>query len=305
MDIWMNGFEHIRYEVSDGIATVTLNRPEVLNAQTRRMQAEVIAAADLWDQDDAVRAVIFTGAGKAYSAGTDLGRTGPAAVLGAGNDGFDPPVVNGVRRDSGGVMVLRLYESSKPLIAAVNGAAVGVGATMLLPMDFRIASENARFGFVFTRRGIVPESCSSWFLPRVVGITQALDWFVTGKVFPASKAQEAGLVSEVVPAESLLARAHEIAREIADHTSPVSVALTRHMAWSMLSAPHPMHAHVLESRLFTARRGCPDTVEGVKSFLEKRKPQFPMTVSSDMPKEFPWWETPSFDPGNAAREEGV
>lgn len=296
----MHGFEHIRYDVSEGIATVTLNRPEVLNAQTRRMQAEVIAAADLWDHDDAVRAVIFTGAGKAYSAGTDLGRTGPAALFGAENDRFDPPVVNGVRRDSGGVMVLRLYESRKPLIAAVNGAAVGVGATMLLPMDFRIASVNARFGFVFARRGIVPESCSSWFLPRVVGVAQALDWFATGKVFPASEALTGGLVSEVVPAERLLQRAREIAREIADHTSPVSIALTRHMVWSMLSAPHPMHAHVLESRLFTARRGCADTVEGVKSFLEKRNPQFPMTVSADMPIEYPWWETPSFDPGDVS-----
>lgn len=291
----MRAFEHIRYDVSEGIATVTLNRPEAMNAQTRRMQAEVSAAADLWDEDDAVRAVIFTGEGKAYSAGTDLGQAGPAAVSQLGSAAFDPPVVNGVRRDSGGVMVLRLYESRKPLIAAVNGAAVGVGATMLLPMDFRIASENARFGFVFSRRGIVPESCSSWFLPRVVGVAQALDWFATGKVFPASEALAGRLVSEVVPAESLLQRARDIAREIADHTSPVSVALTRHMVWRMLSAPHPMQAHVLESRLFTARRGCADTVEGVKSFLEKRNPQFPMTVSTDMPSEYPWWETPPFE----------
>jgi len=290
----MQEFEHIRYEVADGIATVTLDRPEVLNAQTKRMHAEVIAAADRWDQDDGVRAVIFTGAGKAYSAGTDLARTELTGNRRTDDTEFDPPVVNGVRRDGGGTMVLRLYESRKPIIAAVNGAAVGVGATMLLPMDIRIASDNARFGFVFTRRGIVPESCSSWFLPRVVGIARALEWFETGRVFPAAEALAGGLVSEVVAPERLLERAREIARDFVENTAPVSVALTRHMAWSMLSAPHPMHAHVLESRIFTARRGSADTVEGIQSFLEKRKPNFSMSAGKDMPELFPWSETPPF-----------
>jgi enoyl-CoA hydratase/carnithine racemase len=287
-----NTFQDIRYEVADGIATVTLNRPAAMNAQTKRMHAEVIAAADLWDADDSVRAVIFTGTGKAYSAGTDLGRT---ELTGAKGDAeFDPPTIDGVKRDGGGVMVLRLYESRKPIIAAVNGAAVGVGATMLLPMDLRIASEDARFGFVFTRRGIVPESCSSWFLPRIVGIARALEWFESGRVFPATEALAGGLVSELVAPDRLLARAREIAKVFVTQTSPVSVALSRHMAWSMLSASHPMQAHVLESRIFTARRGCADTVEGIRSFLDKRPPAFPMSPSRDLPEVFPWSESPPF-----------
>lgn len=288
-----HSFEHIKYEVEGGIAIVTLNRPDALNAQTKRMHAEVLAAADLWDADDQVHAVIFTGEGKAYSAGTDLSRTEMTGNTGTDTE-FDAPVIDGVRRDGGGMMVLRLFESRKPLIAAVNGVAVGVGATMLLPMDMRIAAESARFGFVFTRRGIVPESCSSWFLPRVVGIARALEWFGTGRVFPASEALQGGLVSEVVPLDRLLARAREIANEYVQHASPVSVALARQMAWSMLSAPHPMHAHRLESSLLTRRRGCPDTVEGIQSFLEKRPPAFPMRVSSDMPDGYPWVETPPF-----------
>ena len=286
-------FQHIRYAVAEGIATVTLNRPEAMNAQTKRMHAEVLAAADLWDADDDVRAVIFTGEGKAYSAGTDLTRTEMTGKSG-GDHEFDPPVVDGIRRDGGGVMVLRLFESRKPLIAAVNGAAVGVGATMLLPMDIRIAADTARFGFVFSRRGIVPESCSSWFLPRIVGIARALEWFGTGRVLPASEALQAGLVSELVAPERLLERAREIAREYVQHTAPVSVALARQMAWSMLAAPHPMHAHRLESELLTRRRGCPDTVEGIQSFLEKRPPAFPMRSTRDMPENFPWYTAPPF-----------
>jgi enoyl-CoA hydratase/carnithine racemase len=280
-------FEHIRYEVDGSIATVTLNRPEVLNAQTERMHSEIIQAADRWDADDGIRAVIFTGAGRAFSAGTDLSQS---AITGAASSSSSTGSMRSdLYRDGGGVMTLRLFESRKPMIAAINGAAVGIGATMTLPMDMRIAAEGARFGFVFVRRGIVPESCSTWFLPRIVGIARALEWFDTGRLIPAAEALSHDLVSEVLPADQLLKRAREIAQDISDHAAPVSVAMSRQFAWRMLSADHPMVAHQLESRALTALRGSPDTIEGVRSFLEKRPPKFTMKVSSDLPPCYSEW----------------
>jgi enoyl-CoA hydratase/carnithine racemase len=283
-------YEQIRYEVEESILTITLNRPEKLNAFTHTMLEELLDALDRADGDDAVRAIIFTGSGRGFCAGADLS---------AGSRSFDadarPDRPSGLNRDGGGRLTLRLYECNKPLIAAVNGAAVGVGATMQLPMDIRIASDQARFGFVFARRGIVPEACSSWFLPRIVGISRALEWSYSGRVFPASEALAGGLVSEVVAADGLLARAREIAAEIATQTSPLSVTLIRHMMWRMLSADHPMEAHKLDSRgVYHLGRGA-DAREGVDSFLEKRPPHFTGRVSSDLPEYFPWWDERHFE----------
>ena len=283
-------YEQIRYDVDDSILTITLNRPEKLNAFTHTMLEELLDALDRADGDDAIRAIIFTGSGRGFCAGADLS---------AGSRSFDadarPDRPSGLNRDGGGRLTLRLYECNKPLIAAVNGAAVGVGATMQLPMDIRIASDQARFGFVFARRGIVPEACSSWFLPRIVGISRALEWSYSGRVFPASEALAGGLVSEVVAADGLLARAREIAAEIATQTSPLSVTLIRHMMWRMLSADHPMEAHKLDSRgVYHLGRGA-DAREGVDSFLEKRPPHFTGRVSSDLPEYFPWWDERHFE----------
>ncbi|MGB1880203.1 MAG: crotonase/enoyl-CoA hydratase family protein [Gammaproteobacteria bacterium] len=283
-------YEQIRYEVEESILTITLNRPEKLNAFTHTMLEELLDALDRADGDDAIRAIIFTGSGRGFCAGADLS---------AGSRSFDadarPDRPSGLNRDGGGRLTLRLYECNKPLIAAVNGAAVGVGATMQLPMDIRIASDQARFGFVFARRGIVPEACSSWFLPRIVGISRALEWSYSGRVFPASEALAGGLVSEIVTADGLLPRAREIAAEIATQTSPLSVTLIRHMMWRMLSADHPMEAHKLDSRgVYHLGRGA-DAREGVDSFLEKRPPHFTGRVSSDLPEYFPWWDERHFE----------
>ncbi len=285
-------YEHILYEVAENILTVTLNRPEKLNAFTRTMRDEVIDAIDRADADDEVRAVIFTGAGRAYCAGADLS-AGAKTFDHAARD--DRPPEGGSHRDGGGLVSLRLYNCNKPLIAAVNGPAAGVGVTMTLPMDIRLASESARFGLVFSRRGVVPEACSSWFLPRVVGISQALEWVYSGRVFPAAEALKGGLVSEVLPASELLPRARAIAREIVENTSQVSVALCRHMLWRMLGADHPMEAHKIDSKGIHAMGALPDAYEGVARFLEKRPPEFPMRVSKDMPDYFPWWDEPEFE----------
>ena len=283
-------YQDIIYDVDDGILTLTLNRPDKLNAFTPTMLDELLDALDRADADDGVRAIIVTGAGRGFCAGADLS---------AGSDTFDadanPNRPSGLNRDGGGMLALRLYECLKPVIAAVNGAAVGVGATMQLPMDMRIATESARFGFVFARRGIVPEACSSWFLPRVVGISRALEWSFSGRVFPAAEAHAGGLVSEVVPAEQLLPRAREIAHEIAANSSPISVTLTRHMMWRMLGADHPMEAHKIDSRGVYHLGRAADAKEGVKSFFEKRPPAFPNKVSRDLPEFFPWWEERTFD----------
>ena len=286
--------EEVRCEVADGVMTITLARPEKLNAFTRKMAEGMMAAFNRADADDAVRAVIVTGAGRAYCAGADLAAGGAtfdlsrrltAEAIGRAESGGDVTDI----RDLGGVLSLRIFACLKPVIAAVNGAAVGVGATMLLPMDIRLASTAARFGFPFVRRGIVPEACSSWFLPRAVGIQRAMEWVATGRVFPAEEALAAGLVRSLHAPQDLLPAAREIAAEVTREAAPVSVALARQMMWRMLGAGHPMEAHRQESRLlFDLGRG-PDVREGVTSFLEKRPPHFPSRVSADMPPTFPWW----------------
>ena len=283
-------YQDIRYELAERIATITLHRPDKLNAFTRVMRDELVDAFSRADADDEVRAVIVTGAGGAYCAGADLS-AGAATFDYARSEGLTAQT----HRDGGGMVSLRIFEMKKPVIAAVNGPAVGIGATMLLPMDVRLASSEARFGFVFTRRGIVPEACSSWFLPRVVGIGQALEWTLSGRVFGAEEAKAGGLVSRVVPPEELLPAAREIAREIADNTAPVAVALARQMMWRMLGADHPMEAHKVDSRGIFAMGASPDVAEGIAAFKEKRAPRFAMRASADMPAFYPWWKERRFE----------
>ena len=280
----------IDYEVVDRVATITLDRPEQLNAFTGRMLHELLDAFDRADAADDVRAVVVTGRGRGFCAGADLS-AGAKAFRGGGSDVMTDA---GVPRDGGGMVSLRIFRSTKPVIGAINGPAVGVGVTMTLPMDIRLASEQARFGFVFARRGIVPEACSSWFLPRLVGIQQAAEWVFTGRVFPASEALAGGLVRSVHPADELLPAAHALAAEIAEHTAPVSVALSRQMLWRMLGAGHPMMAHRADSRGILERGGSADAGEGVSSFLEKRAPSFPDRVSDGLPDLFSGWVEPDF-----------
>lgn len=282
-------YETILYDVKDGILTLTLNRPEALNAFNRQMLAEMLDACDRADADDDVRVIVVTGAGRAFCAGADLSAGGKTFDA----DGRDDRE-SGLHPDGGGLLTLRLYELNKPVIAAVNGAAVGVGVTMTLAMDIRLAADVAKFGFVFSRRGIVPEACSSYFLPRVVGISQALEWCYSGKVFPAEEALAGGLVKQVYPKDTLLDEAYAIARDIADNTAPVSVALIRHMMWKMLGADHPMEAHKIDSRGIYYRGRGADVREGVESFLEKRPAKFTEKVSTDMPEFFPWWDERKF-----------
>ena len=289
-------YETILYDVADQILTITLNRPDKLNAYTPTMQAELIAAFDAADADDNVRAIIVTGAGRGFCAGADLSsgadtfdrdaRKGPVKRLADGSVDYSDDKV----RDGGGQVTLRIFKCLKPVIAAVNGPAVGIGATMQLAMDIRIASENARFGFVFSQRGIVPEAASSWFLPRLVGISQALEWCFSGRVFPAAEALKGRLVSQVVPPDELLPTARALARTFIDKTAPVSVALIRQMMWRMMGADDPMEAHKIDSRGIYARGRSEDVKEGVVAFLEKRPADFRNKVSTDMPDYFPWWD---------------
>ena len=290
-------FETILYEIKDKVLTITLNRPERLNAFTGQMMDDLIEAFDKAGKDDEIRVIIVTGAGRGFCAGADLG---------AGANTFNREVRNnrgeteGIKdnpewmRDGGGRTTLAIFDCPKPIIAAFNGPAVGVGVTMTLPMDIRIASEEARFGFVFARRGLVPEAASSWFLPRIVGISKALEWTFSGKVFSAEEAKDGGLIRSVHPANKLMDEAYKLAQEIIENTSPVSVALTRQMLWKMLGADHPMEAHKVDSRLIYELGKAEDAKEGVKSFLEKRSPKFPSKVSRDMPKFFPWWKNRKF-----------
>jgi enoyl-CoA hydratase/carnithine racemase len=270
-----------------------------MNAFTGHMMTELVDVFGKVNTADDVRVVVVTGAGKAFCAGADLSqgaktfdydnRTDRPDKAGAGrgaNIDWSSPKI----RDSGGLVTLKIFECLKPVIGAINGAAVGIGATMQLPMDIRLASEHARFGFVFARRGIVPEACSSYFLPRLVGISKALEWTMTGRLFSAAEAKAAGLVKDVYKADELLPAAYELAREISENTSSVSVALTRQMLWRMLGADHPMEAHKIDSRGIYAMGQTADAREGVVSFLEKRSPHFPGKVSSGMPEFFPWWE---------------
>ncbi len=289
-------FETLDYALEDGVATVTLNRPEKLNAFNVAMMRELLALFDHTDADDAVKVVIFTGAGRGFCAGADLS---------GGKETFDYEaqrgaglatrrIENGIHRDGGGLLTLRIYESLKPVIAAVNGAAVGVGVTMQLPMDIRMASTEARFGFVFNKRGLNPEAASSWFLPRLVGMQTALEWCYTGRILSAQEALEGGLVRSVHAPADLLPAARALAREIIDNTAPVSIALTRQMMWRMAGASHPMAAHQADSRAIQARGLSTDAREGISSFLEKRPATFQDRVSTDLPDVWPYWEPPSF-----------
>jgi enoyl-CoA hydratase/carnithine racemase len=286
-------FEQIKTDLAERVLTITLNRPERLNAWTAQMGEELRAAFDRADADDEVRAVIVTGAGRGFCAGADLASGGDTfdyrARAGEGTGAGDVP------RDNGGQLTLRIFESTKPVIAAINGPAVGVGATMTLPMDVRLASESARMGFVFVRRGIVPEACSSWFLPRLVGISRAMEWVATGRVFEAQEALQGGLVRSVHPPGELLDAAHALAREIADNAAPVSVALARQMMWRMLGAEHPMIAHRADSRGLFVRGQAEDVREGIAAFLDKRPAQFPERVSDGLPEIMPGWTAPEFE----------
>jgi len=290
----MKDYTQIKLDIADGIATITLHRPEKMNAFTRTMMTKMIDALDVTDADDSVRAVIVTGSGeKAFCAGADLTPEGGGHVF------SDPNPVENLSdervRDGGGRLTLRLFNSQKPLIGACNGVAVGVGATMQLPFDIRMASDNARFGFVFARRGITPEACSSWFLPRLVGMQTALEWCMTGRIFGAKEALAAGLVRSVHPQGELIGAARALAREIADNTSAVSVAMTRAMLWRLSALEHPMMAHRIDSRAIYRLSRSDDAKEGVVSFLEKRSPAYPDTVSGHMPDFYPWWEEPGFE----------
>jgi enoyl-CoA hydratase/carnithine racemase len=291
----MPTFETLLYAVEDGVATITLNRPDRLNAFNTQMMKDMIAAFDATDADDAVRVVIVTGAGRAFCAGADLA---------AGGDTFnydaraaadrEARTRDGVQRDGGGLLTLRIFESLKPVISACNGPAVGVGVTMQLAMDIRLASTAARYGFVFARRGLNPEAASSWFLPHLVGVQTALEWCYTGRIFPAAEAQERGLVRSLHEPDDLLPAARALAREIADNTAPVSVAITRQLIWRMAGAAHPMEAHRADSRGIQARGKSGDAREGVSSFLEKRQPNYPDKVSSDLPDIWDHWTAPAF-----------
>ncbi|GGB44600.1 enoyl-CoA hydratase [Tistrella bauzanensis] len=285
-------FRTLDYAVADGIATATFNRPEKMNTFNGAMMDDLLRLFDVTDADDDVRAVIVTGSGRAFCAGADLE---------SGGDTFDfdkrvgiRDQVAGVHRDGGGQVTLRIFDSLKPVISAVNGAAVGVGATMQLAMDIRMASNNARFGFVFARRGITPEAASSWFLPRLVGMQTALEWVYTGRVFNADEALARGLVRSVHAPDDLLPAARALAREIADNAAPVSVAMARQMLWRLQAEDHPMAAHRIDSRAIVSRGRSSDVEEGIKAFLEKRPAQFANTVSADMPDVYPWWPEPKF-----------
>ena len=282
-------YSTILYDVNESILTITLNRPDILNAFNTSMLSEIIDALDRADADDRIRCIIFTGAGRAFCAGADLSAGGKTFNADARDDSADGP-----HRDGGGRLTLRIFECKKPVIAAINGPAVGIGATMTLPMDIRLCSSNAKIGFVFSRRGVVPEACSSFFLPRVVGIGKALEWCYSGRVFPAEEALSGGLVRSIHKPEDLLADAKHIARELVENTSAVSTALIRQMMWKMLGADHPMEAHKIDSRgmYFTGKSA--DAKEGIESFLEKRPAKFPLEVSKDMPPFFPWWEDRKF-----------
>ncbi len=279
-----------QYDVAEHIATITLSRPDKLNAFTGTMMREMIEAFDRADADDEVRAVIVTGDGRAFCAGADLSSGGDTFARG----GSDVQTDAGVPRDGGGMLALRIFDSTKPVIGAINGAAVGVGVTMTLPMDIRIASTAARFGFVFARRGIVPEAASSWFLPRLVGISQALEWSYSGRVFDVNEALAGGLVRSIHEPDALLPVARSIAADIVEHAAPVSVSLTRRMMWRMLGAPHPMDAHRADSRAILARGRSADAREGVTSFLEKRPAVYTDRVSDGLPDVFPAWLDPDF-----------
>ena len=290
-----HSFETLGYGVEDGVATITLNRPDKLNAFNTQMMKDLIAAFDVTDGDDAVKAVIVTGAGRAFCAGADLSAGGETFDYDKrGGEDRAARTREGVQRDGGGLVSLRIFDSLKPVIGAINGPAVGVGVTMQLPMDIRMASTEARFGLVFARRGLNPEAASSWFLPRLVCVQTALEWCYTGRVFPAQEAFDRGLVRSLHAPGELLPAARALAREIVENTAPVSIALTRQLLWRMAGAAHPMEAHRADSRGIQTRGAMADAREGVMSFLEKRPPSFPNKVSSDLPDIWEHWSAPTF-----------
>lgn len=288
----------VRYEVAEGVATITLHRPERRNAFTGTMADELVRSAAAADGDDDVRVVLVTGTGKDFCVGADL--AGGADTFAGNRAAGRPPgplseTIGGVPRDRGGVVSLAFAALRKPVVAALRGAAVGIGATMTLPMDVRIAGESARFGFPFVRRGIMPEAASSWFLPRVVGISQAMEWVATGRVFDAAEALRGGLVSRVVPDDELLPVAQELAREIVENTSGLAVATARQLLWSMLGAASPWDAHRLESAALGRLGPGPDAAEGVVSFLEKRPPRFGARLGPGAVSGVPHWPLPPDD----------
>jgi enoyl-CoA hydratase/carnithine racemase len=289
-------FETVTVELLGSIATLTLDRPDVLNAISPLMEREFLQAFDLLDADDEVRAVVVTGRGRAFCAGADISSRGAGfdVLRRAEERGTERTRPGMTPRDGGGMMALRIFHSRKPVIGAINGAAAGAGATVPLAMDMRLASVTAKFGMVFSRRGMSPDAAASWFLPRVVGISRALDWMISGRFVDAAEALDAGYLRSVHPADELLPAAYKLARELVSHSAPVSVAVTRGLLWRMLGAEHPMDAHRIESRAILSRSVAADAVEGVAAFMEQRDPRFPMTVSDGMPEGFPWTEEPEF-----------
>ena len=281
----MTDFTMFDFKVADGVAVATFNRPDKMNTFTPVVMREMIELFDITDKDDAIRAVVITGSGRAFCAGAELGVAGGDTFNYAKRAAGDEIIHNGIRRDGGGRVVLRIFKSLKPVIAAVNGAAVCVCATMQLPMDFRIASTTAKFGFVFSRRGITPEACSSWFLPRLVGVPTALDWIYSGRVFDANEAKEHGLVQSLHEPDALLPAAMDLAHKVTDKSSQVSIAVSRQLVWRMMGAEHPMDAHRIDSRALQSRGQSADVKEGIESFMQKRDAKFPNGVSGDFPGE--------------------
>ena len=280
-------YKNILLEQQDNIAVLSLNRPNKLNAFTFSMMEEMIAALDALDADDSVHALIITGKGRAFCAGADLS---------SGQDTFNPSFddfavqESDFRRDSGGILTLRMYKFLKPIVVACNGPAVGIGASMQLAADIRLASDQARFGFVFNNRGIVPDACSSWFLPKIVGISRALELTYSGRIIDAQEALQLNLVSSIHDSENLLSNAVDITKKMVQNSAPVSISLTRQMLWRSLESSGPYDAHVIESKAIDSRGASEDAKEGVSSFLEKRPAEFKNKVSSDMPEFFPWWK---------------
>jgi enoyl-CoA hydratase/carnithine racemase len=289
-------FETLSCELDGAIATIAFNRPDVLNAVSPRMEREFLEAFDVVDHDDAVRAVVVTGRGRAFCAGADIAGDGVGfdVIRRAQERGTETIGPADVPRDGGGMMALRIFRCLKPVIGAINGAAVGAGATVPLAMDIRLGSERAKFAMVFARRGMSPDACASWFLPRLVGISRAIEWMVSGRFFDATEALQAGYLRSVHPPDELLPAAHALANELVEHSAPVSVALTRQFLWRMLGGAHPMEAHRIESRAILSRAFSADADEGVAAFLEKREARFPLAVTRDLPDGFPWATNPEF-----------
>lgn len=290
----MSDYDTFDYTLEDGVAVVQFNRPERMNTFTSVVMAEMLDLFDRTDADDAVRGVVVTGSGRAFCAGADLAAAGDTFACKPGARPHDIDV-NGVRRDGGGRVVLRIYRSLKPVVAASNGAAVGVGATMQLPMDARLAATDSRYGFVFSRRGITPEACSSWFLPRLVGTPAALEWFYSGRVFQAQEALDKGLVQSLHEPGELLDAAIGHVRAMTGDSAPVSVAIARQMVWQGLGAAHPMDVHRVDSRSLQERGKSADAKEGIEAFLAKREAAYPDRVSDGMPGFYPWREEPGFE----------